>query len=60
VVSTDTDGCVSFLNPIAEAYTEWTMQEAAGLHLHDVLRILNDKTAEPLTNIWRPFSGMAG
>ena len=30
VITTDTKGCVTFLNPVAEALTGWTQNEATG------------------------------
>jgi PAS domain S-box-containing protein len=46
VVTTDSDGCVSSLNPVAEALTGWTLREAFGRPLDEVFRIVNEETRE--------------
>ncbi len=46
VISTDAEGRVAFLNPIAEALTGWQEDEAKGRLLADVFRIINDETRE--------------
>ncbi len=47
VISTDSEGHVDFLNPIAEALTGWSEHEAKGLLLEDVFHIVNEKTRKP-------------
>lgn len=47
VISTDADGRVDFLNPIAETLTGWPAEEAQGHRLTDVFCILNEQTREP-------------
>jgi PAS domain S-box-containing protein len=42
VVATDAEGCVTFLNGVAEQLTGWPMEEAAGRPLTDVLNIVNE------------------
>jgi PAS domain S-box-containing protein len=42
VITTDTQGRVTFLNPIAERMTGWTTAEALGLPLDSVFRIVNE------------------
>jgi diguanylate cyclase (GGDEF)-like protein/PAS domain S-box-containing protein len=41
VVCTDTDGAVTFLNPVAEAMTGWPADEATGRPFTQVFRIVN-------------------
>ena len=44
VITTDTEGRVTFLNPVAESLTGWTQDEAAGVLLEDVFNIINQDT----------------
>ena len=50
VITTDTQGKVTFLNPIAEKMTGWKSAEAAGLPLKSVFTIINEETREPVEN----------
>lgn len=47
VITTDQQGHVLFLNPVAEELTGWTMTEATGLHLDSVFHIVNEQTRQP-------------
>jgi len=49
VITTDTDGRVVYLNPVAERLTGWTSQEAQGYAAEQVLR-LDDEAGGPLVN----------
>ncbi len=42
VITTDGDERVSFLNPVAESLTGWTLQQAVGQPLDGVIRIVNE------------------
>ena len=44
VISTDAEGRIRFMNPVAERLTGWTADEAARRSLHDVFRIFNEET----------------
>ncbi len=44
VISTDAEGLVTLMNPVAEKLTGWTLQEARGKPLADVFRIVNQET----------------
>ena len=44
VMTTDVQGNVTFLNPIAECMTGWTLREAAGVPHERIFRILNEHT----------------
>jgi PAS domain S-box-containing protein len=50
VITTDVRGHVSFLNPIGEAMTGWSLQEARGVHLERIFRIVNEDTRQPVAN----------
>ena len=42
IISTDTDGRVELVNPVAEVLTGWRQEEAHGKPLEEVFRILNE------------------
>jgi PAS domain S-box-containing protein len=44
VITTDTEGRVTFLNSVAESLTGWTRDEAAGVSLASVFKIVNQET----------------
>jgi PAS domain S-box-containing protein len=44
VVSTDREGNISFINPVAQKLTEWQYETARGRPLREVLRICDEKT----------------
>jgi PAS domain S-box-containing protein len=48
VITTDSRGCVTFLNSIAEKLTGWTSAEATGQPLSAVFTIINEVTGEPV------------
>ena len=50
VITTDIEGRVNYLNPVAETLTGWSEAEAHGLPLLDVFRIFNEQTYEPAKN----------
>jgi diguanylate cyclase (GGDEF)-like protein/PAS domain S-box-containing protein len=43
VLSTDNNGIVTVMNPVAERLTGWTQDDAAGKTLDDVLRIVSEQ-----------------
>ena len=47
VMATDAAGHITFLNPVAESLTGWQTEEALGLPVESVLRIINEKTRAP-------------
>jgi PAS domain S-box-containing protein len=47
VLTTDPDGVVTYMNPVAETLTGWSAAEARGKHLEDVFRIVNEETRKP-------------
>ena len=50
VIATDTDGQVTFMNPVAEALTGWTQKEASGRPLAEIFYIINEETRERCVN----------
>ena len=50
VIATDAEGRVTFINGIAEALTGWTLSEASGRHIDEVLVLRNELTGEPAPN----------
>ena len=61
VISTDAQGRVDFLNPVAEELVGWKTEEAAGRTLADVFRIVNEETRQPVENpALRALSETAG
>jgi len=47
VVTTDIDRCITRMNPIAEQLTGWRSSEAVGRPVHEVFRIINERTRAP-------------
>jgi PAS domain S-box-containing protein len=50
VITTDTEGRITSLNPVAESMTGWTHQDAQGMPLADVFRIVNEQSRQPVEN----------
>ncbi|HEY7328809.1 MAG TPA: PAS domain S-box protein [Gemmataceae bacterium] len=50
VITTDGEGRVTSMNPVAAALTGWTPGEAAGRPLEEVFRIINEWTRQNLEN----------
>jgi diguanylate cyclase (GGDEF)-like protein/PAS domain S-box-containing protein len=51
VITTDAEGRVEYLNPVAERYTEWSTPEARGRPLAEIYRVVderNGKAIDPL------------
>jgi PAS domain S-box-containing protein len=48
VITTDEQGRVNYLNPVAEALTGWSSDDARGKPLDDVFRIVNEETHQPV------------
>lgn len=51
VLTTDTEGKVTFLNPVAAELTGTAPEQAVGRPLHTVFRIINEKTRIPAEDI---------
>jgi PAS domain S-box-containing protein len=50
VITTDTDGVVTFLNPVAESLTGWTLEEAKGRPLEKVFKVAAEQTRQLVEN----------
>ena len=50
VITTDSKGYVTLLNPVAETLTGWKQEEAKGKSLKEVFNIINESTREPVDN----------
>ncbi len=50
VISTDADGRIEYINPIAETLTAWSLEEARGRPIGEVLSLVNEITREPIEN----------
>ena len=50
VICTDVGGKVTFLNPVAEKLTGWSLQDAAGRPMVDVFQVLDATTRETTPN----------
>jgi len=48
VITTDTDGRMMYLNPVAERLTGWRTNEALGLPAATILTFISDTTREPV------------
>lgn len=50
VITTDPDGRVEYLNPVAEELTGWRLEDAQGRFVGEVFRSFHEETCEPLEN----------
>jgi PAS domain S-box-containing protein len=50
VVVTDAQGRVTYLNPVAERLTGWSLEEATGVPLDAVFCIVNEQSRQPVEN----------
>lgn len=50
VMTVDMNGCITFLNAVAEALTGWSTADACGRSMREVLRLINESTREPAVN----------
>ncbi|TVP60311.1 MAG: EAL domain-containing protein [Halomonadaceae bacterium] len=51
VVTTDIDGRVVYLNPVAEKASGWSQEEAVGRPVNDVLVPIDEETGKPTRNL---------
>ena len=50
VITTDTSGVITFLNPVAESMTGWKAEDAIGQPIETVFNIIDEKTRKPAYN----------
>src|SRR5438445_9916064 len=50
VITTDAEGNVTFLNPVAQSLTGWSQDEAAGVPLDAIFKIVNEETRRTVAN----------
>jgi diguanylate cyclase (GGDEF)-like protein/PAS domain S-box-containing protein len=50
VATTDAEGCVEYLNPVAQELTGWRVEDAVGRPLEEIFRGFHEETCEPLEN----------
>jgi PAS domain S-box-containing protein len=50
VIATDMNGAVSFMNPVAESLTGWTLEDARGKSMDLVFDIVSKETRRPVEN----------
>ncbi len=48
VISTDAEGRIEYINPVAESLTAWSLAEARGQKIGAVLNLVNEISREPL------------
>ncbi len=53
VISTDEEGCVKRMNPVAELLTGWSTEQARGRALSEVFRCVDQQIGAPLEDPWR-------
>ena len=51
VIATDTQGRITFLNPVAVTLTGWQTEEALDQPIQDIFRIINEKTHTPAEDL---------
>ena len=50
VITTDMNGRITFLNPVAQSLTGWSQDEASGIPLDTVFRIVNEESRREVEN----------
>jgi PAS domain S-box-containing protein len=48
VITTDINGIVTLINPVAEALTGWSNEIALGMSVNDVFQVIDERTRAPL------------
>jgi PAS domain S-box-containing protein len=51
VVTTDLQGRVTFMNPVAERLSGWDLGQAVGRAIHEIIRIVDEENRRPLSDI---------
>jgi len=50
VITTNAEGLIDYVNPVAEQLTGWRLEDAMGKSVDDVFRVFHEETCEPLEN----------
>jgi diguanylate cyclase (GGDEF)-like protein/PAS domain S-box-containing protein len=50
VITTDAQGLIDFINPVASNLTGWRLDDAIGQSVEEVFRVCHEETCEPLEN----------
>ncbi len=50
VITTDREGRIDFLNPIAESLTGWILQDAVGQPIETVFSVIDEESRQPVEN----------
>jgi diguanylate cyclase (GGDEF)-like protein/PAS domain S-box-containing protein len=50
VITTDAEGCVDYINPVAQDLTAWDMRGARGKPVTDIMTIINEHTRATVDN----------
>jgi PAS domain S-box-containing protein len=53
VIVSDNNGIVTFMNPVAETLTGWTLDEARGKSISDIMNVTSDQTSDFPENMLR-------
>ena len=48
VITTDREGRIRFMNPVAEQLSGWSQQEATGRPIDEVVQLVDEQTGEPI------------
>lgn len=51
MISTDREGYIQYMNPVAEKLTGWSWEDAKKKQLHTVFDVVNEETGQPFENI---------
>lgn len=51
VLSTDNEGKVTFINPVAAALTGWSIEKALGQPIREIFRVIDEKSRVPAEDI---------
>lgn len=50
VVTTDAHARITFMNPVAERLTGWTLEEVRSFYVSEVMKLVSEETGEPVEN----------
>ena len=60
VITVDAEGCIDYMNPVAEQYTGWNDTDAKGQTLDAVYRVVDAQTGKPIPHPGGSESGARG